>query len=561
MSEILRLKRSNCRHCYKCIRNCPVQAIRFYGNQAYIADDMCVYCGQCLMVCPQNAKEYIDSTEAVSALLAGDNTVIASVSPAFAAYYGTGFAALRRALMQLGFTDAEETAVGAALVQKEYERLLAAGERDIIITSACHTVNLLVRKYYPELVSCLAPVVTPMEAHKNYITTGNPDAKVVFIGPCLSAKDEALAGAADEVLTFSELDLMLEKGGITLDAEESESDAASSAGLYTVAGGILKSMRLPDKSYTYLCVDGMDNCRAVLDEIVSGKIHRCFLEMSACEGGCVGGPVMKEYADAPIAHYQAVAARAGKTEISPDSIPAEQLRREFTPIPVTVHEPDEEDICAVLRRMGKHRPQQELNCGHCGYNTCREMAAAVCRGKADINMCQPYLMEKSEHFTSTLLDNTPNGILILNENYEVQRINRAAMQMLHIDYESDVVDQPVMNIMDPVPFMEVLQNKIPVVGRRDYYAEHGIYLEQNIVHDAPSQLLLAFLRDVTTEESDRQYHERLLEQTADTADKVVDKQMRVVQEIASLLGEAAAETKIALTKLKESMSHEHEHEQ
>ena len=133
--------------------------------------------------------------------------------------------------------------------------------------------------------------------------------------------------------------------------------------------------------------------------------------------------------------------------------------------------------------------------------------------------------------------------------------------MLHIDYESDVVDQPVMNIMDPVPFMEVLQNKIPVVGRRDYYAEHGIYLEQTIVHDAPSQLLLAFLRDVTTEESDRQYHERLLEQTADTADKVVDKQMRVVQEIASLLGEAAAETKIALTKLKESMSHEHEHEQ
>lgn len=561
MSEILRLKRSNCRHCYKCIRTCPVQAIRFYGNQAYIADEMCVYCGQCLMACPQNAKEYIDSTEAVSALLTGDTAVIASVSPAFAAYYGTDFAALRRALLQLGFTDAEETAVGAALVLKEYERLLQTGTGDVIITSACHTVNLLVRKYYPELVECLSPVVTPMEAHKNYITAVKPDAKVVFIGPCLSAKDEAMAGAADEVLTFSELDHMLENKGITLETVKCEPAAGGSAGLYTVAGGILKSMHPDEESYTYISVDGMENCRAMLDEIASGKVHRCFIEMSACEGGCVGGPVMKAYADSPIAHYQAVVSRAGKAEIALDSISAHCLTKEFTPIPVTMHEPGEADIRAVLHRMGKKSPQQELNCGHCGYNTCREMAAAVCRGKADVNMCQPYVMEKSEHFTSTLLDNTPNGILILNENYEVQRINRAAMHMLHIDYASDVLDKPVMNIMDPVPFMEVLQNKIPVVGRRDYYAEHGIYLEQTIVHDAPSQLLLAFLRDVTTEESDRQYHERLLEQTAETADKVVDKQMRVVQEIASLLGEAAAETKIALTKLKESMSHEHEHEQ
>ena len=176
-------------------------------------------------------------------------------------------------------------------------------------------------------------------------------------------------------------------------------------------------------------------------------------------------------------------------------------------------------------------------------------------------MCQPYVMEKSEHFTNTILDNSPNGILVLNEEYEVQRINRAAMQMLHIQFQSDVLGQPVMNIMDPIPFMEVLQDKIPVVARRDYYAEYGIYLEQTILHDATARLLLAFLRDVTVEEADRQYHERLLEQTAETADKVVDKQMRVVQEIASLLGEAAAETKIALTKLKESMSHEHEHDQ
>ena len=559
MSEILRLKRSNCRNCYKCIRNCPVQAIRFYGNQAYIANDMCVYCGQCMTSCPQNAKECVDSTEAVWALLRGGVPVIASVSPTFAAYYRTGFDALRHGLLQLGFTKAEETTVGAALVQKEYERLLLEGEQDVIITSACHTVNLLIRKYYPELLPCLAPVVTPMEAHKKQLCAADPQAKVVYIGPCLSAKEDAIAGAADEVLTFEELDCMLAGEGISVAADAWDSDGTQ-LGLFSVAGGILRGVEHCNESYTYLAVDGMENCRAVLDEIKNGNIHRCFVEMSACEGGCVGGPFMKEYAGSPVSHYQSITRRAGKAEMNSASLPAEQLYREHTPIPVIVHEPGEKDIVAVLRRMGKNSPEQELNCGHCGYNTCREMAAAVCRGKADVNMCQPFVMDKSEHFTTTLLDNTPNGILILNESLEIQRINRAAMKMLHIGFESDVVDQPVMNIMDPVPFMDVLQNHTPVVGQRDYYAEYGIYLEQTIVHDAHSQMLLAFLRDVTAEESDRQYHERLLEQTAETADKVVDKQMRIVQEIASLLGEAAAETKIALTKLKESMSHEHEHE-
>ena len=398
-----------------------------------------------------------------------------------------------------------------------------------------------------------------MEAHKKQLCAADPQAKVVYIGPCLSAKEDAIAGAADEVLTFEELDCMLAGEGISVAADAWDSDGTQ-LGLFSVAGGILRGVEHCNESYTCLAVDGMENCRAVLDEIKNGNIHRCFVEMSACAGGCVGGPFMKEYAGAPVSHYQAITRRAGKAEIDSAPLPEEQLYREHTPIPVIVHEPGEKDIVAVLRRMGKNSPEQELNCGHCGYNTCREMAAAVCRGKADVNMCQPFVMDKSEHFTTTLLDNTPNGILILNESLEIQRINRAAMKMLHIGFESDVVDQPVMNIMDPVPFMDVLQNHTPVIGQRDYYAEYGIYLEQTIVHDIHSQMLLAFLRDVTAEESDRQYHERLLEQTAETADKVVDKQMRIVQEIASLLGEAAAETKIALTKLKESMSHEHEHE-
>ncbi|MBQ7939900.1 MAG: 4Fe-4S binding protein [Clostridia bacterium] len=561
MAEILRLKKSNCRNCYKCIRNCPVQAIRFYGNQAYIANDMCVYCGQCFAVCPQEAQEFADSTEAVSSLLQGNETVVASVSSAFLAYYdGIGFDAVRRALMQLGFTDAEETARGAVLVKREYERILREGEREIILSSTCHAVNLLVKKYYPTLVHCLAPVISPMAAHARMIKEKMPQAKVVFVGPCLSAKDEAMAGAADAVLTFSELDRMLADRQIVMDTLPENAPREGSTRMFSVAGGILKSMACENETYTYMSVDGMDDCRDVLDEIEKGNISRCFIEMSACVGGCIGGPVMKKYSLSPIRHYQAVAACAGKADFSVDPLPEECVRCEYTSDRAERHEPSEEEIRAVLHQMGKIHPEQELNCGTCGYDSCREMAAAVCRGKADISMCQPYVMAKSEHFTNTILDNSPNGILVLNEDYEVQRINRAAMQMLHIQFQSDMLGQPVMNIMDPVPFMEVLQNKIPVVARRDYYAEYGIYLEQTILHDTTARLLLAFLRDVTAEETDRQYHERLLELTAETADKVVDKQMRIVQEIASLLGKTAAETKIALTKLKESMKHEqHEH--
>ena len=562
MAELLRLKKSNCRNCYKCIRNCPVQAIRFYGDQAYIANDMCVYCGRCFAACPQEAQEFADSTEAVRALLQGGEKVIASLSPAFAAYYdGVGFQSIRRALLALGFSDVEETARGAVYVKREYERILRDENRDVILSSACHAVNLLVMKYYPSLSKYLAPVVSPMIAHARAIKESEPEAKIVYIGSCLSAKDEALSGGVDAVLTFSELDRMLHEKQIVFDTIPDEKSEAGITKLFAVAGGILKSMACDKDEYSYMSVDGMDDCRNVLEELEKGNISRCFIELSACAGGCVGGPVMKKYEHSPIRHYQLVVSGAGHRDYEVAVMPEKCFRCEYISDRMERTEPSEEEIRSVLHQMGKIHPEQELNCGTCGYDSCREMAAAVCRGKADISMCQPYVMEKSEHFTNTILDNSPNGILVLNEEYEVQRINRAAMQMLHIQFQSDVLGQPVMNIMDPIPFMEVLQDKIPVVARRDYYAEYGIYLEQTILHDATARLLLAFLRDVTVEEADRQYHERLLEQTAETADKVVDKQMRVVQEIASLLGEAAAETKIALTKLKESMSHEHEHDQ
>jgi iron only hydrogenase large subunit-like protein len=219
MSSVLQLKKSNCKNCYKCIRHCPVKSIKFSANQAHIVSEECILCGQCFVVCPQNAKEIADGTETVQALLDSGANVVASLAPSFSAYFeGVGFSALREALKQLGFFSAEETALGATLVKREYEKQLAQGKEDVLITSCCPSVNLLIRKYYPELIHCLSPVVSPMVAHCIDIKRRMPDAKTVFIGPCLSKKDEAEDSPVDAVLTFDELNTLFSTIGVAPEA-------------------------------------------------------------------------------------------------------------------------------------------------------------------------------------------------------------------------------------------------------------------------------------------------------------------------------------------------------
>ena len=206
--------------------------------------------------------------------------------------------------------------------------------------------------------------------------------------------------------------------------------------------------------------------------------------------------------------------------------------------------------------MGKFTPEDELNCGTCGYNSCREKAIAVCQGKAEISMCLPFLKDKAESFSDTVVKNTPNGLIVLNENLEVQQINDAAKKIMNIRYDSDILGEQVVRILDPVIFTDVLKTGKDLKGQRTYLAEYKCYVEQTVVYDRDSHLLIGIIRDVTDEETEREKKENISRQTVEVADKVVNKQMRIVQEIASLLGETAAETKIALAKLKESISDE-----
>ena len=559
MANCLTLKKSNCKNCHKCIRHCPVKAIRFSGNQAHIIGNECILCGHCFVVCPQDAKEIVDGTEKARVLLQSGAPVVVSLPPSFIANYeGVGIESMRRALKKLGFFDVEETAVGATIVKTEYERMLRDEQRDIIIASCCHSVNLLIQKYFPSALEYLADVLSPMQAHCADIKKRYPNAKTVFIGPCVAKKDEAeyYEGLVDAVLTFEELTNWLKAEGVELDREV-DNTPESRARFFPTTGGVLKTMAQNAPGYTYLALDGVENCIAALKEIESGKIHKCFIEMSACVGSCIGGPVMEKYhRSSPVRDYVTIAGYAGEKDFVVDQPAPMSLKKNFTMIEHKLAQPSETEIMSVLRQMGKFKPADELNCGTCGYNSCREKAIAIIQGKAESSMCLPNLLDKAESFSDTIVRNTPYGLIVLNENLEVQQINRAARKIMNIRASSDVLGEPVIRILDPAVFAQVKGSGRTVRDQRVYLAEYKKYVEQTVVYDPDSHLLVGIMRDITDDEAEREKKSRINRQTVEVADTVVEKQMRIVQEIASLLGETAAETKIALTKLKESIGDE-----
>lgn len=557
MAHCLTLKKSNCKNCYKCIRNCPVKAIRFSGDQAHIIADECILCGRCFVVCPQNAKEIVSEVEKVKVMIQSGEPVIASVAPSFIANYdGVGIDAMREGLQKLGFADVEETAIGATMVKTDYERLVHEKQKPVIISSACASVNLLIQKHYPEMIKYLADTLSPMQAHCRDIKRRNPEAKTVFIGPCVAKKDEAqrYPGIVDAALTFEELTEWLEKENIRLE-KKMDNNPESLARIFPTVAGILRTMKDRNPEYEYVAVDGIENCIAALEDVAAGHVSNCFMEMSACKGSCVNGPVMEKYHPWFIADYLSVARYAGDKDFPVEQPEISELSRRYDILEGMKDMPTERKIQEILSKMGKKKPSDELNCGTCGYDTCRDKAIAIYQGKAEIEMCLPYLKEKAENFSNIIFDNTPNGLLVLNERLEIQQINPAACRIMNIRRPSDVLGSQIVTLLDPKPFLDALESRKSVF-QCAYLAEYDRYVEEQVLYDQSYRMLFCMLEDVSDEAAEREKKAEMRRQTTEVADKVVEKQMRIVQDIASLLGETAAETKIALTNLKESMKDE-----
>ncbi len=557
MSQYLKLKKSNCKNCYKCIRHCPVKSIRFFENQAFIVEDECILCGQCFVVCPQNAKEIKNDVETAKSLIAGGSPVIASIAPSFVANYeGLTITSVKNALKKLGFADAEETAEGATVVKQKYDEMVEKGEQKLIISSCCHSVNLLIQKHFPEALPYLAKVVSPMQAHSLEIKKRNPEAKTVFIGPCISKKEEAedYPGIVDCVLTFEELSAWMKEAGVEFEPCADDDSVGGKARLFPTGGGILRSMNCKNPDYTYIHIDGVENCVNALKEISEGKMGKCFIEMSACYGSCVSGPVIERNRHANVMNTVTVDKYAKKDDFNATALSDSEMEKNIKFIGVKRLMPGSKAIEEILQKMGKRSPADELNCGSCGYNTCREKAIAVYNGKADLTMCLPFLKEKAESFSDTIIKNTPNAIIVLNESLEVQQINKAALKLMNIANASDVLGEQVVRILDPLPFFDVIESGVNVHDKRVFLAEYNKYIEQTLIYDPSYHIVMSIMRDITNEERAKKAKDELSQSTIEITDKVIEKQMTAVQEIASLLGETTAETKIALTKLKESLN-------
>lgn len=553
MREILGLKKTNCKSCHKCIRNCAVKSIRFTAGQAHIVEDECILCGRCFAVCPQDAKVIASDMEKVRIMLQ-TGAVYASIAPSFAASYpGVGIDALEDALRKLGFAGAEETAVGATIVKKEYERILDEEKPNILVSSCCSSINLMLRKYYPEALFTLAPVITPMQAHCRDIKRRHPEAKTVFIGPCISKKSEAAEEeAVDAVLMFDEFNRWLREEGIELGRRE-DIRKGGRARVFPTAGGIIETM---DKNpeYTYVAVDGVKKCMDVLDEIKEGRLHNCFIEMSACEGSCADGPILDKMKNTPAQNYLQVVRYAEKEDFAVEKYAKEEIAAVYEPSELEAEQPSEAEIKAMLLKMNKLSKEDELDCGSCGYCTCREKAIAIIQGKAEISMCLPYMLSQMENLSDSVVANFPDAILVLNDELEIQKINPKAKKILRIRDENDVMGEHIGRLLDPEPFEMVMLKKKNLMYEQMYLAEYECYVEQTIIYNRESHQFICILCDITADMALREKKLAKQNQAFEIANDMAKKQLKIVQSIASLLGETTADTLIALEHLKETIA-------
>ncbi|AEE91123.1 putative PAS/PAC sensor protein [Tepidanaerobacter acetatoxydans Re1] len=561
--EVINFSRANCKNCYKCIRACPVKAIRMKDDQAEIVDERCITCGTCLTICPQNAKTVKSDVQRVKHLLKNDNDMAVSLAPSFAGIFSfQHYSQIVSALKKLGFSAVYQTSVGARLIAKDYLKHYNNRSKPNLITTACPAINYLIQKYYPELIECLVPVVSPMEAHGRYLKNIKGHKEVAFIGPCLAKKveihDEGNYGI-DAVLTFEELMAWWEEEGIDPILEsvnEVENGFCDDANFYPIPGGSYKTIEpfIQDKWREFIEVSGKENCIMMLDEIKKGEFHRTWIEMNACEGGCINGPAVGSINRGPFKRIKCVKIFARNNSSCAEPMMVEQtdiqldFKKSYNPMPLEIKKPSEEEIKRILETTGKYRPEHELNCGVCGYNSCREKAEAVYNGMAEIHMCMPYMRNRAESLSNLIIESTPNAIIAVNMDMNVQVFNNGAEKMFKIS-STDIIHKPLSLLFDDDDFKYVSKTKQNIINKKVYLPMYELITQQDIYYEKEHSLIIGIITDITAQQQIQERSIKLRKETVETAQQVIEKQMRVAQEIASVLGETTAETKVLLNKI------------
>ena len=560
--SVIGLKKANCKNCYKCVKVCPVKSIKVENEQATIIDRTCILCGTCLEECPQNAKTLASDLELVKGFLRQGEKVILSLAPSyFGSFDMESPQKLVGALKALGFYGVSETSEGAAYVTAEYHRLMQENQMENIITTCCPSANRLIETYFPSLVPQMAPVVSPMIAHGRLLKKSfGPQTKVVFAGPCIAKIDEAgdirHNNEIDAVLTFEDLaNWMNENGELVEQAKPASFLNPSSRILrmYPVTDGILASLRNIGGTgdWKLLSVSGPQECIDLCHSLERGDLRHCVIEINICKGACINGPAtvrdsvsrfstklkIEDYAMEDAEEYPPL----------PESIP---MAMQFVDRSVKEDIPDEATIRAILSKIGKESPEDELNCGSCGYPSCRAKAIAVYQNKAELGMCMPYMKERAESLSNYVLSETPNITMIVDSEMNIIEFNAAAEKAFHIR-RHEALQICLYERIDSSDFQFVFESKQSIHEKRVQYKEYGLTTMQSIVYIAKENIAMGIFRDITSEVTLQENQYKLRVETMEMAQKVIDKQMVAAQQIASLLGETTAETKVTLTKLKD----------
>lgn len=560
--SILQFKKVSCKNCYKCVRNCPVKAIRVHDHQARIIESQCIYCEKCILVCPQDAKEEQNMIPAIRSAMENKAQVIASLHPAYLARFGvTGINKIREAMKKLGFADVADAAEGASLMTAQYRALFPEQkELGVMISSACPVIVQLIKKHYPHLLGNLVQSASMMQFHANYLKKQYPKARIVYVSPCISVMSELRepGNEVDYVITLEELAEWLKKEGISVKEEEPERSAYRSREIALADG--LTDLLGTVKGIRKLSVSGMEQCREVLKELHPEDFENCFLEMYACSGGCVAGPSFQMKKGRYLADVFAVKNAAfGKNfheEAGDYELPEFELRRNFGYCPAQVQAEDEvseEEIRDVLAEMGKFSPKDELNCGACGYNTCREKAIAIIQNKAEVAMCIPYMRARQESYSNKVFNAMPGLLVTVDYNLKIIQMNQAATKLFNVPKKRRLIGKPVSEIMDDYSLASILAFDRNLMQDEIYLKDQKCYLDRVMTNDKENKMILCIMKDITKERKhkDQIYHAQV--EAARMADKLVEEQLKIVQQIAGLLGETAADTKVAVEKLKNTI--------
>jgi iron only hydrogenase large subunit-like protein/uncharacterized Fe-S cluster-containing protein len=566
----MRLKSANCKNCYKCVRFCPVKAISLTEDQATIEEERCIFCGKCYMVCPQDARDLLGDLDRVKMMIKQGEKVYVSISSAFSTYFSsTSLKAMGAVLKKLGVTRVEETAIGGNRVIEEYTKIIKSHEYKNIISTLCPSTNFMIQKYFPNLVKWMCPVDTPLEAHAKMMRAAyGDDIKIVGIGPCIAEhklSDMTQSGELiDAFLTYEELEMWMKESGVEIAEEDPETQPVSDyRGRYLDEDGGLFRALPADIKYGYKLweVNGASRTKEMLAGMSSEDTDNYCVVISACANNCLGGPIVRlahrdtfESKDRWLSSIKEGVEKSGRN-LSEEAVV--DIHKEFKPLPIKQATPTKEEIDFFLSLIGRKHKEDHLDCGGCGYNTCTAKAVAVFRGMADPFMCIPQSRDKAEAKSNLLFDNAPNGVAVMDKEFNIIEINPVAEGILGIS-TVEAAGHNMTEFIDSDFLEKSSLKEVKATHERMFVQSLEKLIDLTFFKITGHDISMLLMTDRTEIAAKAEEEHKIRKETIDVTQKVVEKQMRIAQEIASLLGETTAETKLALNKLKNSLTMEDE---